>query len=245
MEVVGFPFFEITAPAGTIVEMMTQEAHDPEKTAWMDNHFYAWTRFIGRGGWNQFAAFDYDSLRWIQLHIRNASGPVTIRNVGVLRRHNDWPHEPLVRCGDQALQRLFDASINTLQEGWTAQPDSPAQWSHCAVVPLYVLAQDIAGIRPTAPGFARCQIRPQLGDLEQLEVVAYTPHGPIRFVAASVTEGRQLRLTIPEGVEAELLVPVSTISSIQLTALAPDTSQGLKRFGLKSGVVNEVLLKSD
>ncbi len=114
-QVVGFPYFEISAPEGTIVELMTQEAHDPEATAWMDNHFYTWTRFICRGGRNQFAAFDYDSLRWIQLHIRNAKGAVLIRNVGVLRRQFDWPHEPLVRCSDPALQRLFDASINTVR----------------------------------------------------------------------------------------------------------------------------------
>ena len=51
---------------------------------------------------------------------------------------------------------------NTLQEDWHAPPDSGAQWSHCAVVPLYVLFQDIAGIRPTAPGFSRFQVRPSL-----------------------------------------------------------------------------------
>jgi len=28
---------------------------------------------------------------------------------------------------------------NTLQEDWSAPPDSTAQWSHCAVTPLYVL----------------------------------------------------------------------------------------------------------
>ena len=34
---------------------------------------------------------------------------------------------------------------NTLQEDWHAPPDSTAQWSHCAVAPLYVLFMDIAG----------------------------------------------------------------------------------------------------
>ena len=71
-QIVGFPYFEIEAPAGTIVELMTQEAHDPQATAWMDNHFYAWSRFICREGVNRFEAFDYESLRWLQLHVRES-----------------------------------------------------------------------------------------------------------------------------------------------------------------------------
>ncbi len=544
-QVVGFPYFEITAPAGTVVELMTQEAHDPSKTAWMDNHFFAWTRFICRGGRNQFAAFDYDSVRWIQLHIRSAEGPVVIRKVGVLRRQFDWPHQPLVRCDEPALQRLFDASINTLrnsaietavdgmgrerqqysgdgghqliairqafgeprlsrrflrtfsegmttdgyfldcwpaydrlariaqkqvdaaywgplldhgvgfnfdcwkhyletadrealvepyprlirfaqylrqlrgnaellpvenlgiptvwidheayrqqrhkqcafnlyaaamlqhalapmaevmsepdqatevrkfgqellqatqrhfwsdqhrmfvdnlpwleeekqlrtsdralamsvlfdqcpngqteaaveelatcpthmgfsypcnagwrlwalaqagriepvlhdfrsrwatmqsvlenntlQEMWQVAPDSTNQWSHCAVVPLFVLTEDIAGIRPLEPGYARCQIRPQLGDLNQLELNSYTPHGPIHLAASQQADGRHLALTIPAGVAAELVVPANEASAIQLPRLAPDTPTGLKRFQLTSGAANEVVLKT-
>ena len=69
-QIVGFPYFEIDAPAGTTVELITQEAHDPQAVAWMDNHFYAWSRFICRDGVNRFEAFDYESLRWLQLHVR-------------------------------------------------------------------------------------------------------------------------------------------------------------------------------
>src|SRR5262249_23538437 len=113
-QLVGWPHFTIDAPEGTIVELMTQEAHDPAKTAWLDTHFFIWSRFICREGLNHFEAFDYESLRWLQLHVRNAKRPVTIRNVGVQRRSFDWPHQAKVRCAEPALQRLFDASLNTL-----------------------------------------------------------------------------------------------------------------------------------
>ncbi len=113
-QIVGFPYFEIDAPAGTVVELITQEAHDPQAIAWMDNHFYAWSRFICRDGVNRFEAFDYESLRWLQLHVRGAGRPVTVRNVGVRRRMFPWTHQPVVRCSDPALQKLFDASVNTL-----------------------------------------------------------------------------------------------------------------------------------
>jgi alpha-L-rhamnosidase len=112
---VGWPYFTIDAPAGTIVELMPQESHDPTKTAWLDTHFFSWSRFICREGLNHFETFDYESLRWLQLHIRDASRPVTIRDVGVRRRQFAWRHEPHVRSSDPALQSLFDASVNTLR----------------------------------------------------------------------------------------------------------------------------------
>lgn len=113
-QIVGWPHFTIDAPAGTIVEVMPQESHDPKGPAWLDTHHFSWSRFICREGENRFEAFDYESLRWLQLHVRGASRPVTIREVGVRRRMYPWTHEPHIRCSEPALQRLFDAAVNTL-----------------------------------------------------------------------------------------------------------------------------------
>ncbi len=114
-QIVGFPRFTIDAPAGTIVELMTQEGHDPEKTRWLDSHHFSWSRFICREGKNDFESADFESLRWLQLHVRGASRPVTVSGVGARRRQYDWPHQPLIRTSDPALQRLFNAGVNTLR----------------------------------------------------------------------------------------------------------------------------------
>jgi len=114
-QLVGWPCFTIDAPAGTIVEILPQESHASDGPPWLDTHFFAWTRFICREGVNHFESFDYESLRWLQLHVRNAHGPVTIRDVGVRRRQFAWPHEPHIRCSEAALQRLFNAAVNTLR----------------------------------------------------------------------------------------------------------------------------------
>jgi len=114
-QIAGFPRFRIDAPAGTIVEMMVQEGHDPRQTRWLDSHHFSWTRLVCREGDNEFESFDYESFRWLQLHIRNASRRVVVRKVGVRRRQYDWPNEPLIRASEPALQRLFDAGINTLR----------------------------------------------------------------------------------------------------------------------------------
>jgi hypothetical protein len=132
---------------------------------------------------------------------------------------------------------------NTLQEDWVAPPDSTWQWSHCAVAPLYLLFMDIAGIRPTAPGFACFQVRPQLGDLADLDLTYYTIRGPIQFVAAKRSEGRRISVTVPKGCEAELLLPPGAATS--LAALAPDHRLGLKHFRLETGKVNVFVVREE
>ncbi len=141
-QIVGWPYFTIDAPEGTTIELICQESHEPAQTAWLDNHFYAWSRFICKAGINHFEAFDFESLRWLQLHIRLPASqgdmetrrpgdqetgrafisvspglpvsPVVVSAVGVRRRMFDWPNQPHIQCDEPALQRLFDAAINTL-----------------------------------------------------------------------------------------------------------------------------------
>ena len=113
-QVVGWPYFTIEAPAGTVVELLVQEAHQPGGPVLMNSHFDAWTRFTCKAGENRFETFDFESLRWLQLHLHGEPGEVRVSNVGLRRRVFPWPNQPEVRCGEPALQRLLDASINTL-----------------------------------------------------------------------------------------------------------------------------------
>ncbi len=113
-QMVGFPFFTIEAPEGTIVEAMVQESHSEDNPPWLDTHFYSWSRFVCREGENRFELFDYESLRFLQIHIREATGSVDVRDVGVRRRSYDWPRPPHFHCDEPKLQRLFEASFNTL-----------------------------------------------------------------------------------------------------------------------------------
>jgi hypothetical protein len=113
-QIVGFPEFTINAPAGTIIELLAHEAHTPGGPALVNTHFNSWTRFICRKGNNTFRTFDYESLRWLQLHIRGTEGTVTISHVGVLRRMYPWPFPPHITCSEPPLQRLMEACVNTL-----------------------------------------------------------------------------------------------------------------------------------
>jgi hypothetical protein len=113
-QIVGWPGFDLEAPAGTTIELLVHEAHAPGGPPLLNTHFDSWTRFICRQGQNRFETFDYESLRWLQLHVHNAKGPVNVSNVHVRRRVFPWPNEPHVKTSEPPLQRLFDASLNTL-----------------------------------------------------------------------------------------------------------------------------------
>ncbi len=111
---VGWPHFTIDAPAGTVIEMLVHEAHKPGGDALINTHFDSWSRFVCREGRNTFAPFDFESLRWVQLHIRNFNRPVTISDVGLLRRQFDYTVAPRIAISDSVIQKVMDASVNTL-----------------------------------------------------------------------------------------------------------------------------------
>jgi alpha-L-rhamnosidase len=113
-QMVGFPVFTIDAPEGTKVELMVQEGHSTGRFTVMNNRLHSWTRFICREGRNEFRTFDYESLRWIQLHIHGKNGVISVSNVGVIRRMSGWKNMPDVRCSDDRVNRVISATVNTL-----------------------------------------------------------------------------------------------------------------------------------
>jgi alpha-L-rhamnosidase len=113
-QIVGWPAFTIEAPAGTTIELLVHEAHARGGPPLLNTHFDSWSRFVCRDGQNHFETFDFESLRWLQLHIHDTQGRVTVSGVRVRRRVFPWPNQALVRSSEPALQRLFDASVNTL-----------------------------------------------------------------------------------------------------------------------------------
>ncbi len=113
-QVVGWPYFTIDAPAETVVELLVHEAHAADGPPLLNTHFDSWSRFVCRQGVNVFECFDFESLRWLQLHIHGVRGRVRVRGVGVRRRIFPWPDTPDIRVSEPPLQRLLAASINTL-----------------------------------------------------------------------------------------------------------------------------------
>ena len=89
------------------------------------------------------------------------------------------------------------------------------------------------GLRPLAPGFQRVEWRPQLADLERLEVTAHTVRGPLHFRARGTSGNRELTLEMPKECEREILLPRgASVTLERVTGPAPD---GTVRYRLPSG----------
>ena len=120
-EIIGWPGFTIEAPAGTVVELMVQEHHDETRPMLLNTHYNAWARFTCKEGRNVFETFDYEAVKWLQLHIHGAGGavrerPGTVRvsGVGVRRRTYPWEHMPDATTSDATVNTLIAASVNTV-----------------------------------------------------------------------------------------------------------------------------------
>jgi alpha-L-rhamnosidase len=114
---IGWPYFTIYCSTGTVVELMVQQGHELLKDGGpplINNNFNSWTRFICKEGENKLITFDYESVKWIQLHIHHASGSVKISNVGLLRRIYDFPTQPKVESSHAGFNKLLNACINTV-----------------------------------------------------------------------------------------------------------------------------------
>ena len=130
---------------------------------------------------------------------------------------------------------------NTLQEDWKAAPDSGAQWSHCAVVPLYIAYHGLLGLKPLAPGFQRYELRPQLAGLADLDLTAFTVLGPLNLRAQGPRGNREVTLQLPQGGRGELVLPRE--EQVNLPDADGPVPTGHRRFALTPGSTVTLHLK--
>jgi hypothetical protein len=121
------------------------------------------------------------------------------------------------------------------------KPDSNDQWSHCAVVPLYMAFHGLMGLRPLEPGFRRFEIRPQVGDLDNLELTAHTVRGPVGLVVRGKKGDRQIVLQLPPGGGGELVLPAG--ESVLLPEAPQAAPTGCRRYRLPEGGTLTLSLK--
>lgn len=107
-----------------------------------------------------------------------------------------------VGAGDEYVS-LLHPWRRLLAKGLTTWPEHPEpSRSDChawSAHPAFDLLRIVAGIKPSAPGFAQVRIEPHLGPLRQVEAAMPTPAGEV--AVSYRREGDRLRaeITLPEG----------------------------------------------
>lgn len=105
------------------------------------------------------------------------------------------------------IEGVHAKEASTLWEYWNyGQGTSNHAWSGG---PLVLLSEDFAGIRPTAPGYAEFEVKPQMGSLSEISCVVPTTHGKIMVILSADEEEClfQMELTKPAGETARVAVP--------------------------------------
>ena len=112
---------------------------------------------------------------------------------------------------DMALQRMHKLyptvmkdTCSTLWEHWNFDGSSNHAWTGAGII---VLGGKVAGLEPTAPGWRRFRVAPQMGSLKQVSCTVDTGFGPISVQLDR--RGKRIRamLTIPAGTTAEVPLP--------------------------------------
>jgi alpha-L-rhamnosidase len=73
------------------------------------------THYVARGANDRFQVFDSNGLRYAYLLIRGATGPVTLKSFSVKENLYPWTEGAGFECSDEALNRIFQAGIRTVQ----------------------------------------------------------------------------------------------------------------------------------
>jgi hypothetical protein len=84
----------------------------------------------------------------------------------------------------------------SLSHGWSS---GPTAW----------LMDNVLGVIPEEPGFRRVSIRPDLLDLESASGIVPTPQGAIRVDLKKVDNTVVATIDLPEGTQAQVLLPVA------------------------------------
>ncbi len=148
----GYPFIELDARGGEVVEVAVAEGMPGE---WTDAPLAPPRivkgqppapqifRYTARPGVQRFERFEWAAVRYAQVTVRNAPHGLHIRHVGSLFTH--YPAEPrgAFTCSDPLLTRLWEVGRYTLllcmHDGWEDCPSrEQRQWLGDATVEFLV-----------------------------------------------------------------------------------------------------------
>ncbi|MFN8487555.1 MAG: family 78 glycoside hydrolase catalytic domain [Caldilineaceae bacterium] len=116
--VTGRPTFVIDAPEGAIIDIGTserlQEDHiEPRVHSFLTSENV--DRVITRAGRQQWERFEWTGFRYLQLTIRNAPTPLTIRDIALNFTSYPVERRGSFACSDELLNQIWQAGANTLQ----------------------------------------------------------------------------------------------------------------------------------
>jgi len=206
------------------------EYRSPGYTGKTDERGHALAVVFGLAGAEQFAAIRTVFGR--EFH----SSPYMEKYVLEALFRMDAPEAALARMKTR-YAKMVDSELSTLWEGWGVGPEGYGGGSYnhgwCGG-PLTLMMEYVAGVTPTAPGFAAYQVRPQLGPLTRVRSVSHTIKGLVEVDLRREAGTFTLALVSPPGTTAMVCLPCAaavTVGDVRVNGRAVDGMSGVRFAG--------------
>ena len=96
--------------------------------------------------------------------------------------------------------------------------------------------EDLAGIRPLAPGFARIEVKPTVpAGLEHVSATYDSVRGKVAVAWRQTSSGLQLDVTVPPNATAEVHVPASGPALVRESGRPADPAEAVRFQGMADG----------
>jgi hypothetical protein len=130
----------------------------------------------------------------------------------------------MTALGDRSWTHMLEVGTTITLEAWDTKYKPNQDWNHAwGAAPANLLPRKLLGIEPLAPGWAKLQIAPRLGNLAWAEARTPTPHGPVT-VRAEAGAVYRLDAAIPAGTTATIRIPARDADAVRESGNPPAAS---------------------
>jgi alpha-L-rhamnosidase len=121
----------------------------------------------------------------------------------------DLAHALLTSTGADSWLNMIRAGAGATMEAWDLSLKPNTTYSHpWAASPAFDIPRDMFGIRPTTPGYATFDVRPQPGGVSWAHITVPTRRGGIGAAFRTAADGHvDLTVTVPPNTSADICLP--------------------------------------
>lgn len=155
---------------------------------------------------------DADRAARIAAHLAPLGMPVSVYAAPFLLRallrggRADAAFDLLVATGDRSWLGMIEAGAGATMEAWNEQVKPNVSCAHpWGASPLFLVVEDLLGLRPLAPGYTEFAVAPQVPEqIGHLGASVPTVAGLIEIDVSGEAAGRAVRVSVPEGTRCRL-----------------------------------------
>ncbi|MFM1913190.1 MAG: hypothetical protein RIR51_1028 [Bacteroidota bacterium] len=120
----------------------------------------------------------------------------------------DYALELMTAKHDRSWWNMIAVGSTMTLEAWDEKYKPNLDWNHAwGAAPANIIVRHMWGIQPMIPGGRMMKIKPQMGNLQNVKILAPTIHGGIEGVYKNLGEGQlSFDFSIPGNVEAKLFL---------------------------------------